>query len=79
VAAKKRRLLEHSSKPDGPGARLLAGAGTITRAQRVVRVVQGPGAAGAAKVPANAVHKAGGCFRVPHQAAPGTSHGLRQA
>jgi hypothetical protein len=51
--------------PYGPGA--LAGAGTITPAQRVVRVVQKPAAADAAKVLANAVPKADGCLRVPHQ------------
>jgi hypothetical protein len=67
VAPEKRRDPEHGGKPDGPCARLLAGAGTITRAQRVVQFIQGPAAAGAAKVLANAVHKAGGCFRVPHQ------------
>jgi hypothetical protein len=68
VAPEKKPLPEHGGTPYGPGARLLAGAGTITAAQRVVRVVQQPAAAGAAKVLANAVHKAGGCLRVPHQA-----------
>jgi hypothetical protein len=68
VAPEKRRDPEHGGNPDWSCARLLAGAGTITRAQRVVQVVQGPAAAGTAKVLANAVHKAGGCFRVPHQA-----------
>jgi hypothetical protein len=38
------------------------------RARRVVRVVQGPAAAGTTKLLANAAHKAGGCIRVPHQA-----------
>jgi hypothetical protein len=68
VAPVRRRDPEHGGKPDCPFARLLARAVTITRAQHVVQVVQGPAAAGAAKVLANAVHKAGGCFRVPHQA-----------
>jgi hypothetical protein len=68
VAPAKRRLLEHDGKPDGPGARLLASAGTITRAQRVVRSVQGPRRQVQQKVLANAVQKAGGCFRVPLQA-----------
>jgi hypothetical protein len=57
MAPEKRRLPEPDGKPNGPGERLLAGAGTITRAQRVVQVVQGPAAAGAAKVLANAVRK----------------------
>jgi hypothetical protein len=54
VAPEKRRLPEHGGTPYGPGARLLAGAGTITPAQRGVRVVQLPAAAGAVTVPASA-------------------------
>jgi hypothetical protein len=42
--------------------------GDDVRARRVARGMQGPAAAGGAKALADAVHKAGGCFQVPHQA-----------
>jgi hypothetical protein len=69
MALEKRRLPEYGGTPYGPGARLLAGAGP-TLAQRVVRVVQQPVAAGAAR-----------CERRPQGwcllsgPAPGTPHG----